>query len=74
MSISPNNAWLAYGVDTLSRRFYEIFFKNLKTGEIIKETIPNTTGYVAWANDNKTIFYTSKNQVTLLSEKIFRHI
>ena len=73
MSISPNNAWLAYGVDTLSRRFYEIFFKNLKTGEIIKETIPNTTGYVAWANDNKTIFYTSKNQVTLLSEKIFRH-
>ena len=73
MSISPNNAWLAYGVDTLSRRFYEIYFKNLKTGEIIKETIPNTTGYVAWANDNKTIFYTSKNQVTLLSEKIFRH-
>ncbi len=73
MSISPNNAWLAYGVDTLSRRFYEIFFKNLITGEILKETIPATNGYVAWANDNQTIFYTAKNKVTLLSEKIFRH-
>ena len=73
MAVSPDNMWLAYGVDTLSRRFYEIFFKNLITGKTIKETIPNTTGYVAWANDNKTIFYTAKNKVTLLSEKIFRH-
>ena len=43
------------------------------TGEILKESIPNTSGSVAWANDNKTVFYTSKNKVTLLSEKIFRH-
>ncbi len=73
MAISPNNVWLAYGVDTLSRRFYEIYFKNLITGEISKETIKNSTGYVAWANDNNTIFYTAKNKVTLLSEKIYRH-
>ena len=73
LSISPNNVWLAYAVDTLSRRTYEIFFKNLITGEVLKETIPNTTGYIAWANDNKTIFYTSKNKITLLSEKIYRH-
>jgi oligopeptidase B len=73
MSISPNNVWLAYGVDTLSRRYYEIFFKNLITGEVLKETVPATNGYIAWANDNQTIFYTAKNKVTLLSEKIFRH-
>ena len=29
MSVSPDNQWLAYGVDTLSRRFYKVFFKNL---------------------------------------------
>ena len=73
MSVSPDNNWLAYGVDTLSRRFYKVFFKNLISGDTVEKTIPNTTGGVAWANDNKTVFYTSKNKVTLLGEKIFRH-
>ncbi len=73
MSVSPNNKWISYGVDTLSRRFYNIYFKNLVTGEVIEKTIPNTTGGVAWANDNKTVFYTSKNKTTLLGEKIYRH-
>ena len=73
MTVSPDNQWLAYGVDTLSRRFYTIHYKNLSTGEMLDQTIPNTTGSVAWANDNKTVFYTSKNEVTLLSEKIYRH-
>ena len=72
-SVSPDNIWLAYSIDTLSRRFYTIYFKNLNTGEILHQSIPNTTGNVAWANDNKTVFYTSKNKITLLSEKIYRH-
>ena len=73
MSISPDNKWLSYGVDTLSRRYYKIYFKNLVSGDVLDQTIPNTTGGAAWANDNKTVFYTSKNKVTLLGEKIFRH-
>ena len=73
MSVSPDNNWLAYGIDTLSRRFYTIHFKNLSTRNVLKQTIPNTTGSAAWANDNKTVFYTSKNITTLLSEKIYRH-
>jgi oligopeptidase B len=73
MSVSPDNNWLAYGIDTLSRRFYTIYFKNLSTGNVLEETIPNTSGRAAWANDNKTVFYTSKNKTTLLSEKIYRH-
>ncbi|MBC8346268.1 MAG: S9 family peptidase [Candidatus Marinimicrobia bacterium] len=73
MAVSPDNQWLAFGVDTLSRRFYEIHFKDLKTGKVLKQTIENTTGGVAWANDNETVFYTSKNKITLLSEKIYRH-
>ena len=73
MSISPNNQWLSYGVDTLSRRYYKIYFKNLVSGHVLEQTIPNTSGSAAWANDNRTVFYTSKNKVTLLGEKIFRH-
>ena len=71
--VSPDNNWVAYGVDTLGRRFYSIFFKNLKSGETLNYSIEDTEGDLAWANDNKTIFYTKKNKTTLLSEKIYRH-
>ena len=71
--ISPDNKLMAFGVDLLSRRQYTIHVKNLETGEILKDSITNTEGDPCWANDNKTIFYTSKNPVTLLSEKIKRH-
>ncbi|HEX5154540.1 MAG TPA: S9 family peptidase [Parafilimonas sp.] len=71
--ISTDNKLLAFGIDTVSRRQYVIHIKNLETGEIYKDIIQNTQGDPCWANDNKTIFYTSKNAVTLLSEKIRRH-
>ena len=71
--VSEDNKLLAYGVDLVSRRQYAIYVKNLETGEILKDAILNTEGDPCWANDNKTIFYTSKNPVTLLSEKIQRH-
>lgn len=73
-SISPDNKLLAFGVDQVSRRQYTINIKNLETGEMLKDAITNTEGGVAWANDNKTFFYTSKNPVTLLSEKIKKHV
>lgn len=72
-SISEDNKLMAFGVDVVSRRQYTIHVKNLETGEILKDEIKNTTGGATWANDNKTLFYTSKNEVTLLSEKIKRH-
>ena len=73
LDVSPDNQWMSYGVDLVSRRIYTIYFKNLVTGDVLKQTIPNSTGSVAWANDNMIVFYTSKNEVTLLPEKIWRH-
>ncbi|MEP5106091.1 MAG: oligopeptidase B, partial [Ekhidna sp.] len=73
LNVSPDNKILAFAEDTLSRRIYTIRFKNLETGEMIDDRIENTTGGGAWANDNKTFFYTAKNKVSLLSEKIYRH-
>lgn len=72
-NISPDGKLLAFGVDTVSRRQYVIRVKNLETGEWLPDQMANTTGASAWANDNKTLFYTSKNPVTLLSEKIKKH-
>ena len=72
--ISEDNQLLAFGIDELSRRQYTIYIKNLQTGEILKDKIENTEGDPCFAADNKTIFYTSKNKITLLSEKINKHI
>ncbi|MCK4747303.1 MAG: oligopeptidase B, partial [Bacteroidales bacterium] len=68
-SISPDNNRMVYGVDTVSRRKYILYIKDLTTGELYEETIPVTAGYAAWANDNKTIFYTQKDDATLRSHK-----
>ncbi|MEM1328514.1 MAG: S9 family peptidase [Bacteroidota bacterium] len=72
-AISPNNRYLAYGEDTLSRRIYNIRIKDLETGELLDEVLENTTGSAVWANDNQTIFYTAKDPETLRSFKVFRH-
>ncbi|MGI9526469.1 MAG: S9 family peptidase [Weeksellaceae bacterium] len=72
-NVSPDNNLLLFGVDEVSRRQYKIYLKDLRTGEITYEGIENTSGGSAWANDNKTFFYTAKKPVTLLSEKIMRH-
>lgn len=74
LSVSPNNKLVAFGTDTVSRRQYTLQFKNLETGEIFPEKIENTTGGACWANDNKTVFYTKQNDLTLRSEKVFRHV
>ena len=73
LSVSPNNKLVAFGVDTVSRRKYTIYIKNLETGKILKESIPVTTGSATWANDNKTLFYTRKDEKTLRADKIYKH-
>ena len=73
-NISSNNEILAYSVDKVSRRQYTLHFKNLTTGEILSDKIENTTGGATWANDNKTIFYTKNDPVTLRSYQIYKHI
>jgi oligopeptidase B len=74
INVSSDNKWAAFGVDTVSRRKYTIHIKNLETGDIVKENIPLTTGGSTWANDSKTLFYTKKDEQTLRSSQIFRHL
>ncbi|MNJ99752.1 Protease 2 [compost metagenome] len=72
-NMSNNQEWMAYAVDTVGRRFYTIYFKNLKTGELLKNKIENVTGNLEWAEDHKTVFYAQQNPETLRSEKVFRY-
>ena len=74
LNVSPNNTLVAFATDTVSRRQYSIQIKNLETGNILTDKIENTTGGSVWSNDNKTLFYTKKDPLTLRSSSIYRHI
>ncbi|RTY99468.1 S9 family peptidase [Flavobacterium sp. RSP49] len=73
LSVSPDNKFASFGIDTVGRRIYTIQIKNLETEEILSDKIENATGSSVWANDNKTIFYTRQDKVTLRSDKVFKH-
>jgi oligopeptidase B len=73
LDVSEDNKFLVFGVDTVSRRKYTVHFKNLETEEILADEIPNTSGGAVWANDNKTVFYATKDS-TLRPFKIFKHV
>ena len=73
IAISPDNTLATFSTDLVSRRQYTVQIKNLVTGEVYPDKILNTTGSATWANDNKTLFYAMKDEVTLRSNKIFKH-
>ncbi|UCF79428.1 MAG: S9 family peptidase [Candidatus Eiseniibacteriota bacterium] len=73
-TVSHGQDLLAYSVDTVGRRKYTIYFKNLTTGETLEDVIPDVTGNMAWANDNKTLFYSKQDPTTLRPYLIYRHV
>ncbi|MBN1894241.1 S9 family peptidase [bacterium] len=71
--VSPDGRILAFAVDTVGRRFYTVLFKDLKTGSLLADRIPSVTPNMAWANDNRTLFYAQQDPNTLRSYRILRH-
>lgn len=75
MEVSDNEELMIFAVDTVGRRNYTLKVKNLKTGEILGDEIGETEGgNYAWAADNRTLYYVSKDQQTLLGNKVYRHV
>ncbi|MFX0205224.1 MAG: S9 family peptidase [Candidatus Hodarchaeota archaeon] len=71
--VSPNQKLLAYSVDFSGSEEYTIYIKNLSTGELYTENIPNTYYDFEWANDNKTFLYSVLNEQKQ-PDKVYRHI
>jgi oligopeptidase B len=71
-AVSDDGNWLAYSTDTTGYRQYTLQVKDLRTGRTLDERIERT-GSVVWANDNKTIFYTTEDPVSKRSDKFWRH-
>ena len=73
-AISNDNKWMAFAEDLNGRRLYQVRIKNLVTGEILDDCIPNTGSDLAWHNDNKSIYYCEKDPVTLRPYQVYEHI
>jgi oligopeptidase B len=73
LSVSSDNQYIAFSLDTIGRRIYTIQIKNLVSGEIFTDKIENTSGDSTWANDNSTLFYTRQDEKTLRSDKVYKH-
>ena len=72
--VSPDNRLLAFAIDTGGRLFYTIRVKDLSDGKMLDDTIVDVTGNLAWASDNRTLFYTKQDPKTLRAYRIYRHV
>jgi oligopeptidase B len=70
--VSPDHSLLAYSLDTSGAESYTLYVKDLATGELLPDRVPNTYYGVEWANDNRTIFYNVLDEA-MRPYKLFRH-
>jgi len=63
---------LAYTTDNTGYRQYTLQFKDLRTGKLFPERIERVDN-LAWASDNKTLFYVTEDAVTKRNNLLFRH-
>ena len=73
-AVSSGQDIFAYAVDTQGRRIHTAYVKNLSTGEMLADVLPNVTENLVWANDNKTLFYAKQDETTLRQFQIYRHV
>ena len=69
---SPDHRLLAYAVDLNGSEIYTIRIKDLQTGDLKPEEIPNAHGSLVWANDNATLFYTMLDE-NHRPARVYRH-
>ena len=72
-TVSDDGNLLAYSTDTTGYRQFALHVKDLRNGQTLAENIERT-GSVVWANDNKTLFYTTEDAVSKRSDKFWRHV
>jgi oligopeptidase B len=72
--VSPDNRIVAYALDTVGRRQFVLTFKDIATGKVQADTVPNAEASIAWSGDSKSIYYIEKDPVTLLSKRVKRHM
>ena len=70
--VSDDGNLLAFSTDNTGYRQYTLQIKDLRTGKILSDKIERVTS-VKWANDNKTLFLVTEDDVTKRSDKLWKH-
>ncbi len=70
---SPNHRYLAFSTDTAGAEKFALRVKDLTTGALLVDRIPDTYYSVEWGNDDKTLFYTTLD-AAMRPYKLFRHV
>ncbi len=70
-AVSDNGRLLAYTIDTTGFREYELFVKDLTTGEVLPDRVGKVAS-VEWAADNRTLFYTTEDDAKR-SHRVYRY-
>jgi oligopeptidase B len=70
--VSDDGNFLAYTTDNTGFRQYTLAVKDLRSGKVLIDHAERV-GSVAWANDNKTIFYTVEDEVSKRQYRMYRH-
>jgi len=71
--VSEDNHLLAYSTDTTGFRQHLLQVKDLRTGTTLPERFERVTS-VAWASDNRTLFYSVEDETTKRSHRLYRHV
>ncbi|MCK4233121.1 S9 family peptidase, partial [candidate division WOR-3 bacterium] len=69
--MSTNHRYLAYLADTTGAEKFALYIKDLRTGELLNDKAYPVNN-IAWANDNRTLFYTIINEKKQ-ADKLYRH-
>ncbi|MFT4821914.1 MAG: oligopeptidase B, partial [Candidatus Azotimanducaceae bacterium] len=73
-SVSSDQNLLAFTEDTVGRRQYKLRFKDIDSGLFLADEISGVASSIAWAQDNKTVFYVRLDPQTLLPFQVYRHV
>jgi oligopeptidase B len=71
-AVTPDHTLLAYSVDVTGGERYELRFRDLGTGTDLAEVVPGVYYGLAWANDNRTVFYTRPDDA-MRPWQVWRH-
>jgi len=74
MEVSQDNTLLVWADDAVGRRQYTLRFKDLRTGQVLPDTLTGTSGNVVWADDNRTVLYVENDPETLLTVRVKKHV
>jgi oligopeptidase B len=72
-SVSPDGTLLAFSTDTVGNERFLLQVKDLRTGEVLPDQVPDTLGGATWDLAATALFYTTVDDAWR-PDKVWRHV